>query len=79
MNPQSLSNLPPGSPFWLHVLVLGPTSDAGRMHGSSILLVLGLAPLALTIFWLIRIRLGLPGRETASAPQGALALQAEGN
>jgi peptidoglycan/LPS O-acetylase OafA/YrhL len=27
------------------------------MHGSPILFVLGLAPLALTIFWLIRIRL----------------------
>jgi uncharacterized membrane protein len=49
------------------------------MHGSPVLLALGAAPLALTIFWLIRIRLGLPGRETASAPQGALSLQAEGN
>jgi hypothetical protein len=28
------------------------------MRGSPVLLVLGLAPLALTIFWLVRIRLG---------------------
>jgi hypothetical protein len=35
------------------------------MHGSRILLALGLAPLALTIFWLIRVRLARPVKTLA--------------
>jgi uncharacterized membrane protein len=38
------------------------------MHGSPVLLVLGLAPLGLTIFWLIRIRIGRGGNAPRPAP-----------
>jgi uncharacterized membrane protein len=38
------------------------------MHGSPILLLLGLAPLGLTIFWLIRIRIGRRSRPALLAP-----------